>query len=93
MTLIQLGCLLMCGCTCYPLRAMQLRGDMLKDCLTPSSAHADQTWIVLTYSSGNSSAGVTADPSWQPLLTTVPEPDYPSGHGVLSGVAEAVLRK
>lgn len=44
-------------------------------------------------SSGNSSAGVTADPSWQPLLTTVPEPDYPSGHGVLSGVAEAVLRK
>lgn len=43
-------------------------------------------------SSGNSSAGVTADPSWQPLLTTVPEPDYPSGHGVLSGVAEAVLR-
>jgi len=48
---------------------------------------------VLTYSSGNSSAGVTADPSWQPLLTTVPEPDYPSGHGVLSGVAEAVLRK
>lgn len=48
---------------------------------------------VLTHSSGNSSAGVTADPSWQPLLTTVPEPDYPSGHGVLSGVAEAVLRK
>lgn len=48
---------------------------------------------MLTYSSGNSSAGVTADPSWQPLLTTVPEPDYPSGHGVLSGVAEAVLRK
>ncbi len=36
---------------------------------------------------------MTADPSWQPLLTTVPEPDYPSGHGVLSGVAEAVLRK
>lgn len=27
-----------------------------------------------------------------PLLTTVPEPDYPSGHGTLSGVAEAVLR-
>ena len=42
-------------------------------------------------SQGNSTAGVTADPGWQPLLTTVPEPDYPSGHGVLSGVAEAVL--
>ena len=44
-------------------------------------------------SQGNSSAGVNADPNWQPLLTTVPEPDYPSGHGTLSGVAEAVLRK
>ena len=36
---------------------------------------------------------MAADPGWQPLLTTVPEPDYPSGHGTLSGVAEAVLRK
>lgn len=44
-------------------------------------------------SQGNSSAGVSANPGWRPLLTTVPEPDYPSGHGTLSGVAEAVLRK
>lgn len=44
-------------------------------------------------SQGNSSAGVGADPNWTPLLTTVPEPDYPSGHGTLSGVAEAMLRK
>lgn len=43
-------------------------------------------------SQGNSSAGVGADPNWTPLLTTVPEPDYPSGHGTLSGVAEAMLR-
>lgn len=36
---------------------------------------------------------VSPDPGWEPLLITVPEPDYPSGHGVLSGVAEAVLRR
>lgn len=31
------------------------------------------------------------DPAWQPLLPTPPFPEYPSGHSVQSGAAEAVL--
>lgn len=31
------------------------------------------------------------DPAWQPLLQTPPFPEYPSGHSVQSGAAEAVL--
>src|SRR5262245_50924308 len=33
-----------------------------------------------------------ADPNWEPLLVTPPQPDYPSAHACLSGAAEAVLR-
>ena len=32
------------------------------------------------------------DPSWEPLLVTPPQPDYPSAHAIFSGAAEAVLR-
>jgi hypothetical protein len=32
------------------------------------------------------------DPSWEPLLVTPPQPDYPSAHSIFSGAAEAVLR-
>lgn len=32
-----------------------------------------------------------AEESWQPLLTTPPHPEYPSGHGVFSGAAAEVL--
>ncbi|MFN3578621.1 MAG: vanadium-dependent haloperoxidase, partial [Tabrizicola sp.] len=31
------------------------------------------------------------DPQWETLLITPPFPEYPSGHSVLSGAAEAVL--
>ena len=32
-----------------------------------------------------------ADPAWEPLLGTPPQPDYPSAHAIGSGAAEAVL--
>jgi PAP2 superfamily len=32
------------------------------------------------------------DPSWEPLLVTPPQPDYPSAHAIFSGAAESVLR-
>jgi hypothetical protein len=32
------------------------------------------------------------DPTWEPLLVTPPQPDYPSAHSIFSGAAEAVLR-
>lgn len=35
---------------------------------------------------------LTGDPSWEPLLITPPQPDYPSAHAIFSGAAEAVLR-
>jgi hypothetical protein len=35
---------------------------------------------------------VKADPEWEPLLITPPQPDYPSAHACFSGAAEAVLR-
>ena len=69
---------------------MPAAAHKLRQQLWQCRSHSD---CVLVCSQGNSSAGVSANPSWQPLLTTVPEPDYPSGHGTLSGVAEAVLRK
>ena len=34
---------------------------------------------------------LVADPAWEPLLGTPPQPDYPSAHTVGSGAAEAVL--
>jgi len=37
-------------------------------------------------------ASTTADPAWQPLLTTPPFPGYTSGHSTFSGAAEAVLK-
>jgi hypothetical protein len=36
--------------------------------------------------------GLRGDASWEPLLTTPVQPDYPSGHAIFSGAAEAVLR-
>jgi len=33
----------------------------------------------------------TADPQWQPLLTTPPFPEYMSGHSTFSGAADAVM--
>jgi hypothetical protein len=30
--------------------------------------------------------------TWEPLLVTPPQPDYPSAHAIFSGAAEAVLR-
>jgi hypothetical protein len=33
------------------------------------------------------------DPAWEPLLTTPPFPEYPSGHSTQSGAAAAVLTK
>jgi membrane-associated phospholipid phosphatase len=33
----------------------------------------------------------TMDPKWEPLMTTPPFPEYPSGHSVQSGAAAAVL--
>jgi hypothetical protein len=35
---------------------------------------------------------LTGDPSWEPLLVTPTQPDYPSAHAIFSGAAEAVLR-
>jgi hypothetical protein len=35
---------------------------------------------------------LTGDASWEPLLVTPPQPDYPSAHAIFSGAAEAVLR-
>jgi hypothetical protein len=32
------------------------------------------------------------DATWEPLLVTPPQPDYPSAHAIFSGAAEAVLR-
>ncbi len=37
------------------------------------------------------SPGVTADPTWTPLFTTPPYPEYPSGHGGYAGAAQQVL--
>ena len=34
---------------------------------------------------------LVADPAWEPLLGTPPQPDYPSAHASCSGAAEAVL--
>ena len=34
---------------------------------------------------------LVADPAWEPLLGTPPQPDYPSAHTMGSGAAEAVL--
>lgn len=33
----------------------------------------------------------TADPNWEPLLTTPPFPEYVSGHSTFSGAADAIL--
>ena len=33
----------------------------------------------------------TADPAWEPLLTTPPVPDYPSAHATAGGAASTVL--
>lgn len=37
--------------------------------------------------------GTIADPTWNPLATTPPIPDYDSGHAVEGGVAAAVFRQ
>ena len=34
-----------------------------------------------------------SDPNWESLLTTPPNPDYPSGHASYGGAAAAVLKK
>jgi hypothetical protein len=34
---------------------------------------------------------LVADPAWEPLIGTPPQPDYPSAHTSASGAAEAVL--
>ncbi|KAL3155847.1 hypothetical protein ABBQ32_012857 [Trebouxia sp. C0010 RCD-2024] len=49
-------------------------------------------WRPITAIRQLGSARAGPDPGWEPLLATVPEPDYPSGHSTLSGAAEAVLR-
>jgi hypothetical protein len=36
--------------------------------------------------------GLAGDANWEPLLITPVQPDYPSGHAIFSGAAEAVLR-
>jgi hypothetical protein len=36
--------------------------------------------------------GLKGDPTWEPLLVTPPQPDYPSAHAIFSGAAEVVLR-
>jgi len=36
--------------------------------------------------------GVTADPSWEPLLPTPPHPDYPSGHATDCAAGAALLQ-
>jgi vanadium-dependent haloperoxidase-like protein len=33
------------------------------------------------------------DPSWEPLLSTPPHPDYPSGHNIYSGAMAEVIRR
>jgi hypothetical protein len=35
---------------------------------------------------------LSADPGWEPLITTPPHPDYPSAHCLASGAMEMVLR-
>jgi hypothetical protein len=47
------------------------------------------TAIQLADQTGN--PDITADPNWQPLLTTPPNPSYVSGHGAVSGAAAEVL--
>jgi hypothetical protein len=38
-------------------------------------------------------ATYNADPSWEPLLSTPPHPDYPSGHNIYSGAMAEVVRR
>ena len=47
------------------------------------------TAIQLAGETGN--PDTVADPNWQPLLNTPPNPSYVSGHGVVSGAASTVL--
>jgi hypothetical protein len=47
------------------------------------------TAIQLAGETGN--PDTVADPSWQPLLNTPPNPSYISGHGAVSGAASTVL--
>jgi hypothetical protein len=47
------------------------------------------TAIQLAGETGN--PNTVADPTWQPLLNTPPNPSYVSGHGVVSGAASTVL--
>jgi len=47
------------------------------------------TAIQLAGETGN--PNTVADPNWQPLLNTPPNPSYISGHGAVSGAASTVL--
>ena len=47
------------------------------------------TAIQLAGETGN--PDTVADPNWQPLLNTPPNPSYVSGHGAVSGAASTVL--
>jgi len=52
------------------------------------------TWRPITaiqQADTDGNANTTADPTWQPLLTTPPFQEYPSAHSGLSGAAAAVL--
>lgn len=70
--------------------AQNLYGSMHN--ATQQRSQANNMYVSLC-SRGDASSGLEANPGFRPLLTTVPEPDYPSGHATLSAVAEAVLRK
>jgi hypothetical protein len=40
---------------------------------------------------GDGNAATAGDPAWKPLLGTPPHPEYPSGHGCLTGAEARVL--
>ncbi len=59
-----------------------------------AAKYADNLWRPITAiqqadTDGNSAT--TADPTWQPLLTTPPFPEYVSGHSTFSAAAAGVL--
>ena len=58
-----------------------------------NSKYGYTTWRPITAINlgGTSNPALTADPSWQPLLTTPNFPEYVAGHGSFSGAAATVL--
>ena len=79
------------------------RGALLRDALDGQLGRADRCWDakyeylfwrpVTAIRAGGGDPRLTGDPDWTSLVTTPNHPEYPAGHGCLSGAATTTLRR